>query len=204
MVALLDYRVVAVYRIPYEIAKARNHRIRMLCLAAMSGWGHGLPCRRRSGMDGLPSIAEGRRPARVTRQLDPNYRTNPSGSWHGRMCHFRTHAPQRRAVLIRSRRRRGRASAWYLQPKRLSCPKVYRRFIPGRRLHRKVGRISAVQDAVDIGCDLPILMQDVCAAGHETTGHDKRTVCVNWQLVPSNRCACRGNTGAEVPGKVWG
>ena len=48
--------------------------------------GHGLPCRRRSGMDGLPSIAEGRRPARVTRQLDPNYRTNPSGSWHGRMC----------------------------------------------------------------------------------------------------------------------
>ena len=38
-------------------------------------------------MDGLPSIAEGRRPARVTRQLDPNYRTNPSGSWHGRMCH---------------------------------------------------------------------------------------------------------------------
>jgi hypothetical protein len=60
---------------------------------------------------------------------------------------FRTHAPQRRAVLIRSRRRRGRASAWYLQPKRLSCPKVYRRFIPARRLHRKV--VSAVQDAVE-------------------------------------------------------
>ena len=70
------------------------------CLGALSGgarlaprltaMGHGLPCRRRSGMDGLPSIAEGRRPARVTRQLDPNYRTNPSGSWHGRMCQFRT------------------------------------------------------------------------------------------------------------------
>ena len=27
-----------------------------------------------------------------------------------------------------------------------------------------------MQDAVDIGCDLPILMQDVCAVGHETTG----------------------------------
>ena len=28
--------------------------------------------------------------AAVTRQLDPNYRTNPSGSWHGRMCQEET------------------------------------------------------------------------------------------------------------------
>ena len=40
---------------------------------------------------------------------------------------------------------------WYLQPKRHSCPKVYRRFIPGRRLHRKVGRISAVQRRAGCG-----------------------------------------------------
>ncbi|MGB8527735.1 MAG: hypothetical protein WCD75_13030, partial [Rhodoplanes sp.] len=38
-----------------------------------------------SATDGLPSIAEGRRLAFAARQLDPNFRTNPSGGWHGRI-----------------------------------------------------------------------------------------------------------------------
>ena len=115
---------------------------------------------------------------------------------------------QRRAVLIRSRRRRGRASAGGTSsPSALAVLRsIAVSYLVGACTGRSAGLApcSAVQDAVDIGCDLPILMQDVCAAGHETTGHDKRTVRINWQLVPSNRCACRGNTGAEVPGKVWG
>ena len=170
--------------------------------------GHGLPCRRRVG-DGRSPFHCGRSMPRARHwQQDPNYRTNPRGSRHGRMCHFRTHAPQRRAVLIRSRRRRGRASAGGTSsPSALAVLRsIAVSYLVGACTGRSAGLApcSAVQDAVDIGCDLPILMQDVCAVGHETTGHDKRTVRINWQLVPSNRCACRGNTGAEVPGKVWG
>ena len=47
--------------------------------------GHGLPCRRRIG-HGRSAFICGRSMPRARHwQLDPNFRTNPSGSWHGRI-----------------------------------------------------------------------------------------------------------------------
>ena len=94
--------------------------------------GHGLPCRRRSGMDGLPSIAEGRRPARVTRQLDPNYRTNPSGSWHGRMCQEATYAPQKKASLFDHLIRAGQQHRGHFDAERFGGLQIDDQIVLGR------------------------------------------------------------------------
>ena len=42
-----------------------------------------------------------------------------------------------------------------VEAERLSRFEIDHRFVLGRRLHRKVGRIGAAQDAVDIGRRLP-------------------------------------------------
>ena len=46
-------------------------------------------------------------------------------------------------------------------------------FVLGRHLHRKIGRLGAAQDAVDIGRGPPKLVDAVGAVAHETTGRDK-------------------------------
>jgi len=63
-----------------------------------------------SGTGGLPSIAEGQCPAAVARQLDPNFRTNPSGSWDGGVVPF----PDIRAgdVLALFRKRVPVSTSW--------------------------------------------------------------------------------------------
>ena len=45
----------------------------------------------------------------------------------------------------------------------------------GRRLHRKVARLVAAQDAVDIKCRLPTRVDKVDSVGHETTRQDEKT-----------------------------
>ena len=45
-----------------QVLSIGQHRLHRLSPKVMSLMGHGLPCRRRSGMDGLPSIAVGYAP----------------------------------------------------------------------------------------------------------------------------------------------
>ena len=58
---------------------------------------HGLPCRRRVG-DGRSAFNSRRsRAAMRDFQLNPNFRTNPSGASTDGSCQFLTHAPQQTA-----------------------------------------------------------------------------------------------------------
>src|SRR3974390_1247539 len=71
------------------------------------------------------------------------------------------------------------------QAERLRRFEVDDRFELGRRLHRKIGRFVAAQDAVDIGRPLPIHVDVVGPVGHETTGGDEQTLPVDRrQTVP--------------------
>src|SRR5215472_6492134 len=47
------------------------------------------------------------------------------------------------------------------------------RFVFGRRLHWKIGRIGTAQDAIDVGCRLPVLLDHVDAIGHQATRGDE-------------------------------
>src|SRR5258707_9884239 len=53
----------------------------------------------------------------------------------------------------------------HVEAERLGGLEVDNRFIFGRRLHWEISWISAAQDAIDVGCRLPILLDDVGAVG---------------------------------------
>src|SRR5215472_17400542 len=61
------------------------------------------------------------------------------------------------------------------QPERLRRFEVHGGLKLGRRLHRKVARLVAAQDAVDIRCRLPTRVDKVDSVGHETTRQDEKT-----------------------------
>ena len=56
----------------------------------------------------------------------------------------------------------------YGQPERLRRFEIEGGFELSRCLHRKVGRLVAAQDTVDIGCSLPAHVNEVNPVGHET------------------------------------
>ena len=56
--------------------------------------------------------------------------------------------------------------------------------ILGRCLHRKIGRLLAFKDAVDIVSGAPELIDQIRSVGDETTGSNERPVEINsWQPV---------------------
>src|SRR6516164_5459379 len=62
------------------------------------------------------------------------------------------------------------------------------RFEFGCRLHRKVSRFVAAQDAVNIGCGLPKYVGEVGPVRHETAGRDEYAREVDrWHAVPSRK-----------------
>src|SRR5262249_19579744 len=76
----------------------------------------------------------------------------------------------------------------HVEAERFRCFEVKHRFVPGRRLYRKVGGLGASQDAVDIGRRLPKHFDLVGPIGHEATGCNKQTGRVDrWQAVPSRK-----------------
>ena len=72
-----------------------------------------------------------------------------------------TVAVQLTAILsaIRSPRRRGRAaSAARSRPSALAVLRLIDQLVLGRRLHRQVGRLLALEDAVDVAGRAPVLV----------------------------------------------
>src|SRR5262249_31797451 len=58
----------------------------------------------------------------------------------------------------------------------------------GRRLHRKVGRFVAAQDAVNIGCGLSKHVDEVVPVRHQTAGRDEYARVVDrWDAVPGRK-----------------
>ena len=73
------------------------------------------------------------------------------------------------------------------QAERLRCLEVDGRFVPGRRLNRKVGGIGAAQDAVDIKRRLPPHVDLVDPVGYETTSRDELTERVDRRQAMAGR-----------------
>ena len=56
----------------------------------------------------------------------------------------------------------------------------------GRRLHRQVGRLLALEDAIDVAGGLPVLVDPIRPIGDQPTGDDEGAVEVD------ERAACGG------------
>src|SRR6476469_1329749 len=58
----------------------------------------------------------------------------------------------------------------------------------GRRLHRQVGRLLALEDAIDVACRTAVLISCVRPIGDQTAGNDEETFPVDRrQLAPSRK-----------------
>src|SRR5262245_29481637 len=68
----------------------------------------------------------------------------------------------------------GEQLVWNCQPECLGGLEVDRQIVLGRPLHRKVGRLGALEDAIDVNCRAPELVDDIGPIGDQTAGGDER------------------------------
>src|SRR5262245_4740788 len=72
--------------------------------------------------------------------------------------------------------------------KRLGGLEVDRQFELGRRLHRKVGRLLAFKDAIDVASSAPELVDEIRPVGHQAAAGCEETVWIDRrQLVPARQ-----------------
>src|SRR5258708_6967083 len=78
-----------------------------------------------------------------------------------------------------------RQRRWDSETKRLGGLKVDRQLILGRRLHRKVGSLLALEDAIDVACRAPILIDRIRPVGDQATAGREVAIGVDrGQSVP--------------------
>src|SRR5262245_65936011 len=63
-----------------------------------------------------------------------------------------------------------------VKPKRLGGLEVDRQFELGRLLHRKVGRLLAFKDAIDVASSAPELVDEIRPVGHQAAAGCEETV----------------------------
>src|SRR5215510_11843091 len=77
---------------------------------------------------------------------------------------------------------------WYFEPERLRGLEVDRQFILDRRLHWQVGRLLALEDAVDIAGSAPAFVEVIGPIGEEAAAGDVEAVVVHrGQSVPGGQ-----------------
>ena len=86
--------------------------------------------------------------------------------------------------LIRSPRRRGRAAWRHVEAERLGGLEIDHQFVLGRRLHRQVGGLLALEDAIDVAGRAAVLVDDIRPIGDqaavgdvESSGVDRGQFC---------------------------
>ena len=77
------------------------------------------------------------------------------------------------SIFIRSPRRHARAPWRHVEAKRLGSLEVEHQLVFGRCLHRKVGRLLALEDAVDVAGRAPVLVDDIGPVGDQAAGGDE-------------------------------
>jgi hypothetical protein len=81
------------------------------------------------------------------------------------LCQKRTYAPQQISPLLnhlvggRNQRR------WHGEAEHLRRFEVDHQLVLGRRLHRQVGRLLALEDAIDVTCRVTILIDEIGPIG---------------------------------------
>src|SRR5262249_47523137 len=81
----------------------------------------------------------------------------------------------------------------HFEPERLGSLEVEDRFVLGRRLHRQIGRLLALQDAVDVAGGAPELIDVIRPIGDQAAGVDEDTIVVDrGQLVAGRQLYDQG------------
>src|SRR5215831_9014461 len=101
----------------------------------------------------------------------------------------RTHAAQQRGSLFdhfvctrEQRRRHG-------ETKCFGSLKIDYQFEPGRRLHRQISWLLALEDAIDIASGASVVIEPVRPVRDQATSSDKSTVRVHRRkLIPGRKC----------------
>ena len=90
--------------------------------------------------------------------------------------------------LIRSPRRRGRAAWAAREAERLRGLEIDHQFVLGRRLHRQVGRLLALEDAIDVAGRAAVLVDEIRPIGDQAAGGDEESFVVDrGQFVPGRQ-----------------
>src|SRR5262249_45059830 len=67
----------------------------------------------------------------------------------------------------------GEQRCWHSEAKRLGSLEIDDQLVFGRRLHRKIGRLLALEDAVDIACCTTVLVDKIRSIGNQSPGSNK-------------------------------
>jgi hypothetical protein len=73
----------------------------------------------------------------------------------------------------------------HVEAERLGGFEIDHQLVLGRRLHRKIGRLLALEDAINVAGGAPILVNAIRSITNQTTGEDAEAVGIDrGQLVP--------------------
>src|SRR6516225_9273094 len=121
--------------------------------------------------------------------LYPQKRTLELSRAMSALCQKRTHALQQKRSLFGHMVGAGEKSLRHFKAERFGCLKVDCQFVLGWRLNWKVGRLLALEDAIDIAGRMPILVNFIRAIGDEATVCDEDTVGIDGgQSVLRRKC----------------
>ena len=157
--------------------------------------------RRRSGRSSAPAASDRLAPERRARSSAARQRLRPdaevpAGSFISTSCSLH---------IIRSPRRRARA-AMRARRGRVPCRlEVDHQFVLGRRLHRQVGWLLALEDAVHVAGAAAILVNDVGSIGDQAAGRrevanrvDRGSRCRAASVAITSRWRCADEGGPTM------
>ena len=75
-----------------------------------------------------------------------------------------------------------------VEPERLGGLEIDHQLVLGRRLHRQVGRLLALEDAIDVAGRAPVLVDEIRPVGDQAAGGDEEALAVDrGQFVPGRQ-----------------
>ena len=100
----------------------------------------------------------------------------------------RQFAPQHDSLLLDHLVGAGEQRGGTASPSALAVLRLISEIILGRRLHRQVGGLLALEDAIDVSRRAPVLVDEIEPIGDQSAGCDKVPVGVDrGQLVPGRQ-----------------
>jgi hypothetical protein len=104
-------------------------------------------------------------------------------------CQQQTHAPQQLQALFDHLVGAGKQRRRKFEAQRLRGLEIDHQLILCWCLHRKVGRLLAFEDAIDVSSGAPVLVNPIRSLGDQAAASDEVTVAVDrGQFVPSGKC----------------